>query len=413
MVLKGAGYSQLVCLFRRCPQLTSKYSNKYFNNFAEVGTYSATFSSTPTQLPSQATLFQQFYKLLNEYKQLSKAKLSLLVVSTACAGFVVGSGEEIRWGKLGWTALGTFGAAACANTLNQLYEIKRDAIMRRTMKRPLPSRRISPLHALLFAAVMGTGGLSILYSQVNELTAGLGLTNIVLYAGIYTPLKVVTVANTWIGAVVGAIPPVMGWTAACNRIDPAALVPAMILFFWQIPHFIALAWMAREDYAIAGYKMLTTVEGCKLKPGPVCLRNSFYLLPLGLAAAAMGLTSRWFVLSNGVFSLMLAYKAFKFYMKPGINNARLLFKGSLMVLPLSMTALMVHRIPNEGQLTWGAMLDQCDALVPQDQSIQLRVNLKQIYSLIGSYFVECPSKVMCDEDDQKGGKKKQDGKQQD
>eukprot|EP01026_Neomeris_dumetosa_P047390 TRINITY_DN40692_c0_g1_i2.p2 TRINITY_DN40692_c0_g1~~TRINITY_DN40692_c0_g1_i2.p2 ORF type:complete len:263 (-),score=28.39 TRINITY_DN40692_c0_g1_i2:19-807(-) len=205
----------------------------------------------------------------------------------------VGSGDEIRYDKLGWTALGTFGAAACANTLNQVIETKRDALMRRTMKRPLPSGRLSRQHALLFAAAMGVTGISILYTQLNQLTASLGFANIVLYAGIYTPLKVMTVANTWVGAVVGAIPPMMGWTAACNRVDPGSVVPAMILFFWQIPHFLALAWLSREDYARAGYKMVTTVDGLKLKAGLVCIRNSFYLLPMGLAAVGMGLTKPW------------------------------------------------------------------------------------------------------------------------
>eukprot|EP01023_Acetabularia_acetabulum_P032746 TRINITY_DN3059_c0_g1_i1.p1 TRINITY_DN3059_c0_g1~~TRINITY_DN3059_c0_g1_i1.p1 ORF type:complete len:412 (+),score=39.88 TRINITY_DN3059_c0_g1_i1:67-1236(+) len=343
--------------------------------------FSAYFSSTPFNTNSaQTSLYKKICTLLNEYKQLSKAKLSLLVVGTACAGFVVGSGEQIKFDKLGWTALGTFGAAACANTLNQIYEINRDALMRRTFKRPLPSKRITPLHALIFASVMGVGGISILYNQLNELTAVLGFSNIVLYACIYTPLKVVTVGNTWVGAVVGAIPPVMGWTAACNRIDPAALVPAAILFFWQIPHFLALAWMAREDYALAGYKMLTTINGLKLKPGPVCIRNSLYLMPLGFAAVGTGLTTGWFIFSNAILSLILAYGATKFYMKPGITSARMLFKGSLVFLPFNMTALMLHRIPNEGQqYSWQDLCNSLDGLISREQTLSVQLNLNSFY----------------------------------
>lgn len=134
-------------------------------------------------------------------------------MSTAAAGYVLGSDDTIQWAGLGWTCLGTLMASAAANTCNQLYEIRTDALMKRTAGRPLPSGRVSVPHAAAFAAFMAAGGVLSLY-QTNKLTAALGAGNIALYAAVYTPLKQMSVVNTWVGALVGAIPPLMGWAAA-------------------------------------------------------------------------------------------------------------------------------------------------------------------------------------------------------
>eukprot|EP00850_Spirogloea_muscicola_P019468 SM000191S05217 [mRNA] locus=s191:95730:96611:+ [translate_table: standard] len=132
-------------------------------------------------------------------------------MTTTSTGFIMGSGEAVDWARCGWTSLGTLLAAASANTLNQIIEAKNDAVMKRTMRRPLPTGRTSRLHALIFAVAVGAAGISILASEANNVTAMLGAANIALYALVYTPLKRLHVANTWVGAVVGGIPPLMGY----------------------------------------------------------------------------------------------------------------------------------------------------------------------------------------------------------
>ncbi|CAI5522896.1 unnamed protein product [Closterium sp. Naga37s-1] len=177
---------------------------------------------------------------------------SLLVVATAAAGFVMGSDDRVDWAGLGWTSLGTFLAAASANTWNQVYEVANDALMKRTRGRPLPAGRMTRQHAIAWGLLTGASGLAILATQTNSMTAGLGAANIALYAGVYTPLKQLHIANTWVGAVVGAIPPLMGWAAASGGLDAGAAVLAGALYLWQMPHFLALAWLCRKDYAAGG-----------------------------------------------------------------------------------------------------------------------------------------------------------------
>lgn len=291
---------------------------------------------------------QQLTDLPGIYKQLSKAKLSGLVVSTAAAGFVAGSGTEICWNTLGWTALGTMGAASAANTLNQVREVHQDSLMKRTCRRPLPLRRISRLHALGFAAVMGTAGVALLALKTNWLTASLGVANIGLYAGVYTPLKMISPVNTWVGALVGAIPPLMGWAAASGGLDVGAGIYAGILYFWQIPHFLALAWLCRADYARGGYRMLSTVDASGRRTGACMLRNSLYLLPLGPAAMAAGVAGPVFActasVATGVFSAMAA----AFARTPTSKAARGVFRASLIYLPIVMAVGLWDRVPHEG-----------------------------------------------------------------
>ncbi|KIY93611.1 protoheme IX farnesyltransferase [Monoraphidium neglectum] len=255
--------------------------------------------------------------LLRDYKQLSKAKLSGLVVLTAAAGFAAGSEDgPLDWSRLGWTSLGTFGAAACANALNQAYERANDALMTRTRGRPLPAGRMGRPHALAFAAAAGAAGLWVLYDKANPLTAALGAANIFLYAGVYTPLKQISVANTWVGAVVGAIPPLMGWAAAAGQLEPAAGVLAAALFFWQMPHFLSLAWLCREDYARGGFKMLSMFDPTGRRTAAAALRHCAYLLPVGFAAVSLGVASEWFAWESAALCGAMGAGAVAFYRAP-------------------------------------------------------------------------------------------------
>lgn len=187
--------------------------------------------------------------------------------------------------------------------------------------------------------------ISVFTLQTNNLTAGLGAANIALYAAVYTPLKVVSIANTWVGAVVGAIPPLMGWAAASGQLQMGSLVLASTLYFWQMPHFMALAWLCREDYARGGYQMLSRLDPTGRRTAACALRNCLYLLPVGMLAAAVGLTSNAFAYESAFVSGAMTLSAAAFYSSPTNAAARALFKASLVHLPLFLAALLVHRIP--------------------------------------------------------------------
>lgn len=286
--------------------------------------------------------------LWKDYKQLSKLRLSGLVTATAAAGFVAASTESIDWKTFGWTSLGTMLCSSSANALNQLYEIANDARMTRTCIRPLPQKRMSRGHAAVFAMITGLSGVYILADKVNATTAWLGGGNIALYAMVYTPLKQISIINTWVGAVVGAIPPLMGWAGAIGTLDAGAFLLSAGLYFWQMPHFMALAWLCRKDYAAGGYKMLSLVDPTGKRTAACALRNCMYLLPLGPLSTWLGITSPYFAYESAFISAGMLLTAATFYAKPSNMNARILFRASLVHLPVFMAAFLLHRIPNTG-----------------------------------------------------------------
>ena len=284
-------------------------------------------------------------ELLNVFKQLSKARLSALVVGSAAAGFVAGSGESIEWSKLAWTSLGTFACAASANSFNQIYEVENDKLMKRTCKRPLPTGKITRQNALFWALGTGLMGCASLYTFTNPTTAALGAANIALYAGIYTPLKQVSMWNTWVGALVGAVPPLMGWAAASGALEPGSLVLASALHFWQLPHFFSLAWICKEDYSRGGYQMLTLMDKTGKRTAACALRNCIYLLPIGFLAEHLNVATSEFTYEAAALSTVMACSAIVFYTNPSVTTARVLFRASLLHLPLYMGSLLMHRIP--------------------------------------------------------------------
>jgi protoheme IX farnesyltransferase len=268
--------------------------------FASTATVSTTREARPFLQFGGIRFIDTLRHVLRDYKQLSKAKLSALVVATCAAGYVAGSKERVDWKELGWVSFGTFLASSSANSLNQIYEVANDARMKRTAGRPLPAGRMSRIHAAAFAILTGGTGLWILSEKTNETTACLGAGNIALYAGVYTPLKQISVVNTWVGAVVGAIPPLMGWAAAAaGDLDAGSLILGAGLYFWQMPHFMSLAWLCRADYAAGGYRMLSLIDATGKRTAACALRNCAYLFPLGALAAWLGVTSPYFAYESG------------------------------------------------------------------------------------------------------------------
>ncbi|NXN80472.1 COX10 protein, partial [Bombycilla garrulus] len=263
--------------------------------------------------------------------RLSKIKLTALVVSTTSAGFAMAPVPfELSCFLL--ASLGTGLASCAANSINQFFEVPFDSNMNRTKNRPLVRGQISPLLAVCFAASCGIPGIALLTLGVNPLTGALGAFNIFLYTCCYTPLKRMSIANTWVGAVVGAIPPVMGWTAATGSLDAGALLLGGILYSWQFPHFNALSWGLREDYSRGGYCMMSVTH-----PGlcrRVALRHCLALIGLSTVAPVLGITTWTFPVISLPINLYISYLGFRFYRDADRSSSRKLFFCSLWHLPM-------------------------------------------------------------------------------
>ena len=279
------------------------------------------------------------------YLQLGKARLSGLVVTTSLAGFVAAGGPLYEQAPLAvscvvGTALCSFSAAA----LNQIYERDRDSKMKRTQLRPLVTGVLSVEEAKLAAGIWGVGGTSLLYMGTDPVTAMLGLGNIGLYAGLYTYMKPRSVYNTWVGAVVGAIPPVMGWTAATSGafLDLDAVILGMTLYYWQLPHFFALNYMYRLDYERGGFCMLSSHEVDGERTSAAMLRNAAYLSAIPFVSTFAGVTSSMFALEGIALNSYALYVAHKFRQERTNANARKVFLTSLWYLPSWLVLFLLH-----------------------------------------------------------------------
>ena len=237
--------------------------------------------------------------------------------------------------------MGTGLAAAGAAALNEILEIRQDTVMLRTRRRPLPAGDVSTLHALAFALATSFAGCGILNELVNPLTAFLGLANIVIYAAIYTPLKTRTSLSTLVGAVCGALPPLMGWTGAANSLGLGGVLLGLILFLWQIPHFLALVWMLRDDYARAGFRMLPLIDPQGHLTCLMIVLYSLALLPMGLVLMVAGVAGFPFAAASLVLGLGLLRLALELRRLKTPRNARRVFFASLVYLPLLMLALVI------------------------------------------------------------------------
>ncbi|KAM3584094.1 Protoheme IX farnesyltransferase, mitochondrial [Umbelopsis sp. WA50703] len=274
------------------------------------------------------------------YKELVKAKLAGLVALTAMAGFAMAPGAA-SVSTLLYTTAGTALCIGSANAINQWIEIPYDAQMLRTRNRVLGRRSLSPFHAWTFGLTTGIVGTGMLYTMVNPLTAALGALNIFIYTGIYTPMKRASIANTWAGAVVGGIPPMMGWAAVTNSLDLGAWILGAYVYAWQFPHFNSLAWNLRADYSKAGYRMMSVTDP-KLN-ARVALRYSALMFPLCLSMPYLGMTTWWFALDSSVINGALLYGAYRFWRNSNEKSARQLFFGSLINLPLVLALMIVHK----------------------------------------------------------------------
>ncbi|KAJ3213491.1 Protoheme IX farnesyltransferase, mitochondrial [Dinochytrium kinnereticum] len=275
------------------------------------------------------------------FQELSKAKLSALVVLTTMAGYAMAPGAT-NLATLLWTTVGTGLCVSSANTINQWMEMPYDAQMSRTRNRPLVRHAIGPFRAFSVGVFSGITGVMTLGYFVNPLVAALGGLNILLYTCVYTPMKRSSIANTWAGAVVGAIPPMMGWAACTGSLDLGAWILGAILYSWQFPHFNSLSWNLRADYSKAGYYMMSVTDPAL--NARVSLRHALLLFPICMLAPYFGITSWIFALDSSLINAVMAFGALRFWRNPNDKSARELFFSSLIHLPILLALLMLHKL---------------------------------------------------------------------
>uniref|UniRef100_A0A6P7GQA7 Protoheme IX farnesyltransferase, mitochondrial n=1 Tax=Diabrotica virgifera virgifera TaxID=50390 RepID=A0A6P7GQA7_DIAVI len=278
--------------------------------------------------------------LVKHYMKLSKIRLTSLVVITSMAGYAVAPAPfEITTFLLCTAGTGLLSAAA--NATNQFHEVPFDAQMSRTKNRVLVCGKLTLTHSMLFAATTSITGLGILYYGVNGLTASLGLINLILYTSVYTPLKRISILNTWVGSIVGAIPPLMGWAACADSLGPGAWLMAALLYSWQFPHFNALSWNLRPDYSRAGYRMMAVTDPALCRR--VALRHTIAIQAMSVAAPLLDTTNWWFLLETTPLNVYFIYLAYKFYKESSSATSRKLFRFSLIHLPLIMVLFLINK----------------------------------------------------------------------
>lgn len=279
----------------------------------------------------------------SDYVALAKPRLNGLVVASALAGYVLAGGDTSDVVRVICTVAGTALVAGGASAFNQLLERESDALMRRTRTRPLPDGRLQPSDALVFGTALSATGLAILAVAVNGLSAVVALATLASYAVVYTPLKRRTSFATVIGAIPGALPPAIGWAAGRGDLSQGAWVLFGIVFLWQLPHFLAIAWIYREDYARAGLPMLPVIEPDGRSTARQSVAYAAALLPLALAPTLVGMAGT--VYFAGAFAMTLALLALAvfFALDRSTRTARRLFYGSIIYLPLLWILMIADR----------------------------------------------------------------------
>lgn len=277
------------------------------------------------------------------YAELTKPRITFLIVLTSAAGFALGSIGSINYGHMVSAMFGIALLSSGIATLNQYMERDLDALMRRTADRPLPSGKLLPWEALWFGVGLTLLAEVYLAVMVNPLTALLGLTVISGYLFAYTPLKTRTTLSTMVGAFPGAVPPLIGWAAARGEIGLEAWVLFAILFLWQFPHFLAIAWMYREDYGRAGILMLPVVEPDGRVTAQQIVVYTVLLLPVSLLPTALGVSGKVYLCGAIVLGLLFLYSSLRAAFSKSRQEARRLLLASVIYLPLLFILMVVNR----------------------------------------------------------------------
>lgn len=288
---------------------------------------------------------------MKDYIALTKPRITWLILMSTGVGYFCGLRSSWHWLSLAsWapmlsTILGTGLIASGTAALNQWYEREADFKMRRTAKRPLPDHRLTPNRALVFGVVLAFAGFLELGFTVNWLAAALGLFTLGSYLFIYTPLKQRSSLSTVVGAVPGAMPPLIGYAAANGALTPEAWALFAILFFWQFPHFLAIAWMYREDYARAGIRMLPVVDPDGKSTARQIVVYASTLIPVSLFPSLLGMTGKIYLVGALALGIWFLYAGVRVAFDRTILRARRVLMVSVIYLPLIYGLIVLDRQP--------------------------------------------------------------------
>lgn len=281
---------------------------------------------------------------MSDFVALTKPRLNVLVVATSAAGYYLGSTTTPAFAPMAIAVAGTALVAGGAAVLNQVYERDTDALMRRTRMRPLPDGRVATNDASLFGMAIAAAGLLVLGAGANVLSATLALATLISYLIVYTPMKRRSPASTLVGAVPGALPALIGWTAASGALSLGGLALFAIVFLWQVPHFMAIAWLYREDYAKAGFPMLPVIDPQGRRVGRQAVIYSVLLIPAAVAPSLIGVSGSLYLGFAVVASSALLVLAIRFASGRTDAAARSLFLGSIAYLPLLWMAMIADKL---------------------------------------------------------------------
>ena len=279
----------------------------------------------------------------SDWVELAKPRITLMVVLTTAVGFLLAVPGPFPVLRFLHTLLGTALVASGSSALNQVWERDHDARMRRTVDRPLPSGRMAPDLALLFGVVLALAGMAELAVFVNLLTALLGGLTLAGYVFVYTPLKRVTSLSTVVGAIPGAVPPLMGWTAVRDALEPGGWILFAILFLWQMPHFLAIAWLYREDYGRGGYPMLPVVDPSGVSTARQAILYGAALLPVSLLPSLFGLTGVIYLGAALLLGIGLLGYCWEFSRALSHPSAKKLMMASVLYLPAILLLMVLDR----------------------------------------------------------------------
>jgi protoheme IX farnesyltransferase len=284
------------------------------------------------------------WQTLADYLALTKPRLNVLVVATSAAGYYLGAASPLNWPAMAAAVAGTALVAAGAAALNPVYERDTDALMRRTRSRPLPDGRVTASDARLFGVLLSAAGLVLLGALVNLQATALALATLVTYLIIYTPMKRRSPLATLVGAVPGALPPLIGWVAAHGGLSAGGAALFLIVFLWQIPHFMAIAWLYRDDYGKAGFPLLPVIEPDGRRTGRQAVAYAAALVPASLIPVFVGLSGPVYAAVALVLGAALLWLAVRFAVTRSDRSARWLFFSSITYLPLIWIVMMADKL---------------------------------------------------------------------
>ncbi len=279
-----------------------------------------------------------------DFVTLTKPRLNFLVLVTTLAAFYLGGGAEQPLLVLLHTVIGTALVAGGASALNQVWERDTDRLMRRTRLRPLPDMRMHPQNAMWFGVLLSAIGVAELALGVNVRTAAIALITLLSYILLYTPLKRRSSLSTIVGAVPGALPALMGWSAATNTLSIEGWTLCGIVFMWQMPHFLAIAWMYRDEYARAGIPLLPVIEPDGRSTGRQAVIYAVALIPVSFLPSAVGLASAWYLAGAIVLGAILLVLSLEFCATRSLVAARRLFFATILYLPLLWIVLLADHV---------------------------------------------------------------------